>query len=1731
MEKLNRFVSNDGTVLSVPESDMPDFVKQVNTDGTQVQPLHSFRGSDGTNYKVPESELSDFQKQAQSDGVTLQPLYRVRIGNEKFAVPESETDQFLRQYHTSPKYTADREATTKKINDYADSVDESQRVAQYGEAARHMKPEGQIQSFAREAVTDVIPGVATYLGGTAGAVGGAALGVPTGPGAAATTAAGAVGGAALGGKIGGIINRGIEKLFDPETVAAYKAQSAVNEGSIGKVVGQLVGSAPAMLAGGAATKAIGSAVKMAPRVEGLVQNAIAGSAMEAGSEASRPDATFGGVAKATARGGITFAPLALAPVAKTILGQVLRRAPTEAAVQAVSSVLYDHITSGKPINGKEFVEDIQEKTGENIPMFMLMGAASAVMEGKPFARTQLGKVAVYSKGAFKDFSKPTEEKGNAVQEGKGKQGAPASEVSGAVGKEVHGETGETVLREPRPVSQGEKVSGAVAEPFAPMPEADLHVAEEPGQRLEEKAASDAAIGKYEGNLADVKQIVGIAKKNEDGTASVKEFSPYSEMPKHDDFGKNTKEADRGFFVELKNGEMAYLDREQGMKVAKRTGQLNDKAEGDSLHSHMIKQESKASAERRMSIDNFMESKGAVAHDSMIGRLLGSQGDKLARPTKNAGGEWDSIKNLPKELLNKIMVSRGNKTGLKPDELPGLFDGETLEQIADQMGSEWEEYQNWKAMNGPSMERMMAEHAWNEMNREAMIAAANSVETMDYGGEKVMAAEAQVKKAALAEALGVSKEELKGNPHAIDDVVREAEDSLNNNPYLLPEFKARFLKDPNYSPTSTEVAALSIEIKRLQNVASHAAKMRGIEKAGRADPNTPTVAEKEWEDKEAAAQQEELGWSIIASGTGTTAGRNLNLRRWLGLERNSLPTMLRESARALGKAVHELTEDEKREVRDHYQKVHAAFDAASVKEIEAAERMAMRGVGETHRNLDSDIRNDMARNKQASPEVKAEKAQFTPRFEKMVQDLWDKYRPTIESHKAESDQAWVNLDALGRQAAGQVHDVAGAAVHGAKVAAEMAKIARYYVELGTYDAAKFSTEVLAKGLDIAAPVIQKAWNDAQREHEKVIAGMKRQAAEMLGKKENNGLPSRDLPPKDQRDLLIDKGRKLAQEEGWKNSAYRIAKSIGKTFLQENLGLKAEELAAMVHKEMVKIDPTMTESDSRRALAGTAEYTPKTRNQVNDALAAIRKELNALYKKPEDAKKNAAAIAAANKRLKEYQRRIAEGDFETKPKAKFEYSKEVDQARAEANKAQQKYKSALHKWEMGRRSKPEKAIDMLVELRRASILSSLTVGRTLTEAGAFRGVQMRAEALTGSVLSHLPGVKNIAAESKMDKSFSVSKELGALVKAWTDGFHDAYQRIKYGQADIDILQGAKGKGMQEYLNDIPVLRYIGHMHFALKSVVFRDAYERYLAYRIPVENEAGTLGDGMRVRNEAYEYALRQILQNDNSIVKEYQRIVNKWDKNASESGSITGKALVGIVKAEIPIVKVPTNMVAEVIEHVAGLAMPLGNKNFWRAIKSEAYKLPPEHAEIVMRQFRKGAIGAGMMALGFFMRNYIGGLYVEADKKAKGNLNFGEERIGDVSYQGNHIHSALMRAIDYGATVGHIFDSGTKGVGGFTDAAAVSALGLVRDVPQFGFMGDITRIGQPGAFQHFKSQQMESFEQIGAVSSIARMMDAQKGSRNAVNFYAGEVNKRYPRTIKEHFFTGIPYLRQEVSDRK
>jgi hypothetical protein len=61
--------------------------------------------------------------------------------------------------------------------------------------------------------------------------------------------------------------------------------------------------------------------------------------------------------------------------------------------------------------------------------------------------------------------------------------------------------------------------------------------------------------------------------------------------------------------------------------------------------------------------------------------------------------------------------------------------------------------------------------------------------------------------------------------------------------------------------------------------------------------------------------------------------------------------------------------------------------------------------------------------------------------------------------------------------------------------------------------------------------------------------------------------------------------------------------------------------------------------------------------------------------------------------------------------------------------------------------------------------------------------------------------------------------------------------------------------------------------------------------------------------------------------------------------------------------------------------------------------------------------------------------------------------------------------------------------------------------------------------------MESFEQIGALSSIARMMDAQKGSRNAVNFYAGEVNKRYPRTIKEHFFTGIPYLRQEVSDRK
>jgi hypothetical protein len=269
-------------------------------------------------------------------------------------------------------------------------------------------PEGILPTMLRAAVPKIIPG----LMGLGGAVAGGAAGAFGGPAAPVTIPLGAVAGGIAAESQGGKVNKWVaSKLFAPDTIAEYNAQLEANAKAheLAAGAGEMVGGVGSMFAGGGvAAKALPKLVQAGKianeaRLAGktaaetqaaykkaagaslmggkLLDNAISGAVMVGGGDArENPDATLWSTTKAAIQGGVTMAPLAFVPHAKSVMGAIGWRAPTDAAILATANTFYDHFVNGKEIN----VTELRDQIGKDIPSFMLMNGIMAV-----FGRTPL----------------------------------------------------------------------------------------------------------------------------------------------------------------------------------------------------------------------------------------------------------------------------------------------------------------------------------------------------------------------------------------------------------------------------------------------------------------------------------------------------------------------------------------------------------------------------------------------------------------------------------------------------------------------------------------------------------------------------------------------------------------------------------------------------------------------------------------------------------------------------------------------------------------------------------------------------------------------------------------------------------------------------------------------------------------------------------------------------------------------------------------------------------------------------------------------------------------------------------------------------------------------------------------------------------------------------------------------------------------------------------------------
>ncbi len=122
---------------------------------------------------------------------------------------------------------------------------------------------------------------------------------------------------------------------------------------------------------------------------------------------------------------------------------------------------------------------------------------------------------------------------------------------------------------------------------------------------------------------------------------------------------------------------------------------------------------------------------------------------------------------------------------------------------------------------------------------------------------------------------------------------------------------------------------------------------------------------------------------------------------------------------------------------------------------------------------------------------------------------------------------------------------------------------------------------------------------------------------------------------------------------------------------------------------------------------------------------------------------------------------------------------------------------------------------------------------------------------------------------------------------------------------------------------------------------------------------------------------------------------------------TAKAAATAMRVVLPIVKVPSNIVAETLEYATGLAT--GSVKTAQAIRAGVQNLKPEEADMIMRQLKKGSLGSAVMLFGYFAPYLFGGFYQPGEKRQPGDTPYGGAQIGGVEVTAPCVALAIDRS--------------------------------------------------------------------------------------------------------------------------
>lgn len=469
-------------------------------------------------------------------------------------------------------------------------------------------------------------------------------------------------------------------------------------------------------------------------------------------------------------------------------------------------------------------------------------------------------------------------------------------------------------------------------------------------------------------------------------------------------------------------------------------------------------------------------------------------------------------------------------------------------------------------------------------------------------------------------------------------------------------------------------------------------------------------------------------------------------------------------------------------------------------------------------------------------------------------------------------------------------------------------------------------------------------------------------------------------------------------------------------------------------------------------------------------------------PEEAY-NRRLMRGLQKRIAETQRRIDEEDYTTPPaKAKFRVTDENKRLQAEQGRVKLNFERRVMAHRIANRNLTEKALSVVSKAKRLAVLSGTNIIIKLTAAANIGiGFSHLEEGVGGAISKVFP---SLAEKAPRHGGMNLDAQAKAIADTWNLKGKNFADALKTGNMDIDLLYGKNDIMPRDWTD------YVGSLHYALKTPLkqheFTLSFEKRLAWAGKHGMDISDPEIQLKASVDALKDANASIFSEDNRVVTAYKMALKGLRKpDAQGHVPFWGNAAATAAEFELPVVKIPTNIVARIFEYTFGT--PKGALALARGVK----RLSNDQADVVMRNLKRGLVGNAMMALGWYGYKSIGGYYEEGRKKNPNDPNYGAIRIGDSEVPSNYIHYPGLELLQMAANAHRVIDSRMHKKDaenrGISDAIFSTLIGTAQQVPFVREATELPKLINPSERPQFLGAQAASIVPQG-VQQFGRFID-------------------------------------------